>query len=146
MDPLSITAAVIGLVTAAGKITSLLFEFTSSAKEAPILARHVMGEIHAVNSIICSLQTFLWGEASKSREAMVKVEDLVVILTGCVFTFSELEKEIDGLKAGDPIDSTVDRVIMRMKWAQKEETISQLFERLKDHKSSLSLMLSILGR
>lgn len=143
MDPLSLTAAVVGLVNGAGKITATLYELTNNIKDAPSLAHHVMGEVHSINSIICSLQAFLWGEsrASKSREAMILIEHLVTTLTGCVCTFSELEMEINDLKSGDGMN-TLDR----LKWIHRKDTIDQLFQRLQNHKSSLSLMLTILGR
>lgn len=142
-DPLSVTASVVGLVTAAGQITSLLYQFINSVQDAPSLANHVMTEVHSINSVICSLQPFLWGQAraSKPQEDMILIEDLIITLTGCVCTFSELELVVKGLGSNDGMD-TMDRV----RWARKEGTIRQLFERLQTQKSSLTLMLTILER
>ena len=77
--------------------------------------------------------------ARDGRAAMVSVDHLVVMLTGCVVAFTELEAELDGL--GDLDDMGLwDRVM----WARKEQTIETMLERLGVHKASLSLMLTIL--
>lgn len=145
MDPLSVTASIVGLIAAASKITSLLFEITNNLNDAPSLMRHVMNEVQCINSAICSLQAFLWREAHGSKppegEAMILIDHLVITLTGCVCTFSELEVEINALKSMDG-----ERYIDRVKWAIKQPTVSQLLQRLQNHKSSLVLMLNILER
>lgn len=135
MDPLSVAASVVGLATAAERITTLLYDFINSANDAPGLVRDVMAEVNSVNSVICGLQTFLRGNTprgsgSREREAMITVENLVVTLTGCVHTFSELSTEVNSLE-------------FREGWGVKEEIMSRLFQRLQTHNSSLTLMLAI---
>ena len=70
---------------------------------------------------------------------MLKVEQVVTILSGCVLTFSELEKLLDELKIGSF------EVLDCLKWANKERAILALIQRLQNHKASLSLILNTLN-
>lgn len=94
-----------------------------------------------MKAIFCSLQSFLSGDRQSmgAREALITVNDLVVTLTGCVCTFSELQTEIKDLKSGSGMS-----VLDRAKWATKQSVIFSLFDRLQQHKSSLTLMLTVL--
>lgn len=70
---------------------------------------------------------------------MLLVEQVLVTLTGCVLTFSELEDILTELK----IDGTMD-TLDRINWARKESKIAGIISRLQNHKASLNLMLTIL--
>ena len=140
-DPLSIAAGVVGVVTAAAQISLLLTKFTKSTIAAPQQARVVLAEVSDISVILSQLQSFLLGLESPniSRTSLLKVEKVVTIVTGCVLTFSELEKLLDELKT-EALD-----VLDCLKWARKESTIVGLIQRLQNHKASLSLILSILN-
>ncbi|KAH0603560.1 uncharacterized protein H6S33_007882 [Morchella sextelata] len=142
MDPLSVSASIVGLATTAAHITTTLCHLTMDLEDSPSLVGHIIAEIALINPAMCNLQMFLVGDrrATKSQESMILVEDLVVILTGCVCTFSELEAEVNGLRSGPDL-----KTLDRSKWMSRENTIKLLLERLKDHKSSIVLMLGILG-
>lgn len=141
MDPLSVTASVVGLVLAAGQAKTLLQELISGLQDAPSLVQHVIDEIHSITFVICSLQTFLSDEerTSRSGEAMITINHLIITLTGCVHTFSDLQTEINGLRTGNDM-----RTMDLLKWARKEGDISRILGRLQGHKSSLTLILNIL--
>ena len=140
-DPLSITAGVIGVITAAAQISSLLIKFTRSVKEAPQQARVIITEVSDTSGILSHLQSFLLGNEflDRSRTSLLKVDQVVTIVSGCVLTFSELEKLLDEMKAENMA------VLDCMKWARKESAIMDLIQRLQNHKASLSLMLNILN-
>jgi len=140
-DPLSIAAGIVGVLTAAAQISSLLIRWTKSAKEAPQQARVIATEVTELSGILAHLQSFLLGNgcSDESRTSLVKVDQLVTILSGCVLTFSELEKLLDEMKVED--FSILDRV----KWAKKESAVMSVVQRLQNHKASLSLMLNILN-
>lgn len=141
MDPLSVAASVVGLLSAAAKISSALVTFTKNAKAAPKQAQSVLIEVNDISGILHYVQSFLIGQvaASKSRASMLLVEQVLVTLTGCVITFSELEEILTDLKT-DGSMYTLDRI----KWARKESKIAGIISRLQNHKTSLNLMLSIL--
>ena len=141
MDPLSVSASVIGITAAAVQASRILKRFIDGASNAPTSARGVLMEITGINACLHQLQGFLLGneEAEKVRRSLIMIEQVVVIFTDCVSTFSELEQTLESLQIGEHI-----RVIDRLKWSSKETTISKLLARLQSSKTSLNLMLTIL--
>ena len=141
MDPLSIASGVVGIVAAAAKISLLLARFTKNTIAAPKQAKIVLSEVSDVGGILSQLQPFLLGIAlpDRSRVSLLTVEWMVTIVSGCVLTFSELEKLLDGFKT-----ETLS-ILDRLKWVRKETAIVDLIQRLQNHKASLSLVLSILN-
>ena len=140
MDPLSILASVVGLVNAAGKISSILAITLSNVHESPQLMQDVLSEVNDVKIFLSALQRFLFGisSAPRRRVALITLHQLIATLTEAVFTFSELEDLLAPFAASCEIS-----IIERARWAMKEETISRIIQRLQRHKSSLSLMLNI---
>ena len=140
-DPLSIAAGVVGVVTAAAQISALLSKFTKSTIAAPRQAQVVLAEVSDIGEILSDVQSFLLGLDSpdRSRTSLLNVEKVVTIVSGCVLTFSELEKLLDELKT-ESLD-----VLDCLKWARKEPAILGLIQRLQNHKASLSLVLNILN-
>ncbi|KAL9628464.1 MAG: hypothetical protein Q9164_007266 [Protoblastenia rupestris] len=140
-DPLSITVGVIGILGVAAQVSSTLINFTQKVKQAPQQARAMATEVSETSVILSQLQSFLLGQesADRSRTSLLKIDDIVTIVTGCLLTFAELEDLLDQLKT-EGMD-TLDRV----KWIKKESTIKDLIQRLQSHKASLSLMLNILN-
>lgn len=100
-----------------------------------------MTELNETSLILSSLQAFLVGSksASESMTSLLKVEDVVTVISGCVLTFSELEKLVDDLKVEDP------NVLDRMKWVRNETIVTGLIQRLQNHKASLSLILNVIN-
>ncbi len=140
-DPLSIAAGVVGILNAAAQISSVLIKFARSTKGAPQQARAIITEVNDTSGILSHLQAFLLGKefADSSRTSMLKVDRLINIISGCVLTFSELEKLLDELETGE-MD-----ILDRVKWTRKEAAIAGLIQRLQNHKASLSLILNILN-
>lgn len=140
-DPLSIATGVGGLVTAAAQITVVLTKFTKSAISAPHQAKVILTEVKDIDGILSHLKLFLQGlqSSERSRTSLLKVEQVVTVVSDCVLTFLELEMLLDGMKTED-LD-----ILDRLKWARKESTIMSLIQRLHDHKASLSLVLNILN-
>lgn len=138
-DPLSIAAGVIGIITAAAQISSLLTNFTRQTNSAPKQASIVLTEVTETSGILSHLQSFLLGTetADQSRTCFLQVDHVLAIVTGCVATFSELEETLDSLRT-EGMD-----ILDRIKWARKESGIMTLIQRLQTHKASLSLMLNI---
>lgn len=141
MDPLSISASVIGLLTAAEKVSSALQIITTNIKDAPRLARSVLLEVNQLRFALNSLHGFLQGivSAPRRRLALIQLDQLIVTLTELVLSFSELEAIVAKLDVGPNL-----KAWSRVKWAWKEDTISQNLERLQRQKSSLSLMMNII--
>lgn len=140
-DPLSLAAGVVGIATAAVQITSLLTKFTKSTISAPRHAQIVLSEVSDIGGIVSLLQSYVLGidSSERSRTGLLKVKEVVTIVSGCVLTFSELEKLLDEMKVED-MD-----ILACLKWARKESAMMGIIQRLQHHKASLSLVLSILN-
>ena len=140
-DPLSVAAGIVGIVTAVAQVSVLLTRFTKSTIAAPQQAQVVLTEISDIGEILSQLQSFLLGLNSpkRSRASLLKVDKVITIVSGCVLTFSELERLLDEMKTDD-LD-----VLDRLKWARKESVVMDLIRRLQNHKASLSLVLNILN-
>ncbi|KAL8765775.1 MAG: hypothetical protein Q9209_007239 [Squamulea sp. 1 TL-2023] len=140
-DPFSIAAGVGGLVTAAAQISTLLVNFITSSRNAPQTAQVVLIEVRDIEGIISHLQKFLLGTevVATSSARLLQVDQVVTIMSGCILTFSELEKLLDRLKADGK------GILNRIQWARKEKVITNLIQRLQHHKASLSLLLQLLN-
>ena len=141
MDPLSLAASIAGLLALGGKVVSSLTAFVSSVNSAPNIVIHIRNETESLTAIFEQLQNILLQRTFPhvGRTSKVPVDHLVVMLTGCVVAFTELEAELDGLDAVDEIGWWE-----RIKWTQKEPTLKTIVNKLAVHKSSLNLMLTVL--
>ena len=70
---------------------------------------------------------------------MIRVEQLVAILTEAVLTFSELEALVTSIAK----DKGRLPIMSRLNTLWKEDVVTNILLRLERHKSSLSLMLNI---
>ena len=141
MDPLSVTASVVGLLAAAGKIAFVLSTIRSSLSHAPQSVDQLLSLVRELKICFSSVHNFLIGLslAPKRRINMIQVEDLVITLTESVLTFSELEALVS------PYGGVSGMTILeRLKFSWDEDGISSIMQRLDRHKSSLSLMLNII--
>ncbi|CZR32655.1 uncharacterized protein FPRO_01975 [Fusarium proliferatum ET1] len=141
MDPLCVSASVVGLLGAGAKITSCLWTFATNARDAPQLARHLVFEVADITAALGSLQAYVCGQtqAPGERGALILLEHVLTTLTGCITTFSDLQSLMDQLNLS-PDMGTIDK----MKWARQESNIAAIVQRLQNHKSSLTLMLTVL--
>jgi hypothetical protein len=133
-------ASVVGLLAAAGQVTSVLSTVKSSIKDAPRSMDHAISEVKAVEISLSAIQKFLLGLSSAPRQriTMIQVDQLLATLTEAVLTFSDLEALVKPL-ATDSESSMIERI----RWCWKEDDVSKIMIRLERHKSSLSLMLNI---
>lgn len=140
MDPLSVAASVTGLILAGGQIASLI----QRLYDAPTIALAVEAETSHFVVVLSQLQPFLTGQrntiAHPSRTSLVEVQQIQIILTGSVLTLSELQAAVGAICHGSTVISLRDR----MKWLMAESNITQLIQRVRDHKSSLTLLLTLL--
>ncbi|CAG8956678.1 hypothetical protein HYFRA_00012222 [Hymenoscyphus fraxineus] len=141
MDPISVTASVVGLLSGAAKIAGVLHKVKSSIVDAPKSLGILLSQINDLSTCLAAVDQFLTGihSAPTNRFGMIQVDQLVATLTEAVLTFSELELLVTPL--GNPSEISI---IKRMKWAWKEEIISSIMTRLHRHKFSFSLMLNII--
>lgn len=141
IDPLSVAASVVGLLGAAGKITSVLTTLLRSTKDAPKFAHATLREVSDISATLAQLQAFLIGTRVGQRgpTEILMVEQVVITLTNCVLTFSELEDIVTSLETDE-----LEHMGTRIRWARKEGILTKLLGRLHSSQLSLSLMLTTL--
>ncbi|KAJ3573923.1 hypothetical protein NPX13_g4531 [Xylaria arbuscula] len=159
MDPLSVTAAVAGIIKAALDVVKLLRPYASAVQRTPSVAAHVSSEIEGTRTILIGLQTLAQegsGEVSRGG-ALISINQIVVILTGGVLLFAELEAAVRGLVAvpSSPPSDYLDgrslsfaqrrlKLTERMHWAHREESLKPLLARLQGFKVSVTAVLTLL--
>lgn len=125
---------------AGGQIASLI----QRLYDAPSIALAAEAETSHFVVVLSQLQPFLTGQrhtiAHPSRASLVEVQQIQIILTGSVLTLSELQAAVGAICHGSTIISLRDR----MKWMRAESNIAGLIQRVRDHKSSLTLLLTLL--
>ena len=104
-----------GCFVSYGTATSCWEGYQLPLYDGRCLARVVLAEVKALQAIFRQLDGFISApdKQSTARKSRIQLHDLVVTLTDCVTTFSELEFELKKLGAAD---STRERA----KWAVKD--------------------------
>jgi hypothetical protein len=141
MDPLSVAASVTGLLGVGVRISSSLFSLITACRDAPNLAQSLMWEVTDISAILGHLQSYILGRTriATSRASMIMVEHLLTTLTGCVATYSDLQRVLEDLNLKPEMN-----VFDKIKWARSESLIHTIVRRLQHQKSSMSLMLTII--
>lgn len=143
------TASVVGLLSTSAKITSALCGYLAGVPDAPPLTQTVIAEVQALSTVLLRLQSFFHGikPVPRGRASMLAVEHVVASLAACVYTFSELDKEVDRLGV-DEVRSNLGlprlRTLDTRRWVFRESEVRRLTEDVEQHKRSISLILAII--
>ena len=138
MDPLSIGSAVVGLIAAATRVGPILQHFIMHTRDAPKSASQVLDEMQSTTAALEQMQVYLIGvsKTNAARRAMLSLRSIVTSLTACVTTYSDLERVVNNCVNNGQV--------YRVKWIYYEDEIVELVQKVRGHKLSLVLMLSIL--
>ncbi|GAB1316093.1 LIM zinc-binding domain-containing protein [Madurella fahalii] len=137
MDPLSITSAVVGLLTATGKVYSLL-EGLSSIRNAPTTIRDAQKEVRHAEIALRSIQRLLYRlDTPNPRRGLIQVDELRITLADAMLVTSAFETLLQRL-AGQA------RVRVAISWVTISKQIDEHVARIGRYQQSLMLMMSIL--
>jgi hypothetical protein len=145
-DPLSISASILAILTAAGVVIKVL----SEVKDAPQSVQDVCSEVRHIELVFKALQRFLDGSKIRShRAALIQLDDVVVILTQTVLVFSELEILVQPLSASRTKQDSMTLLgklstWRRVTWVWQQPAATRLVNQLQRHKASLTLILQII--
>lgn len=141
MDTLSVVAAVAGILGAAAQLSTSLSTLITKSRKAPKDIQKVKDEVDTIRSVLHQLQAFLLGSArtNRARASLILVDQVVVTLSACVSTFSELDVIVGTLVSDEKLG-----LMDRLRWATKTSAIDECLKDLQMKKSSLTLMLTIL--
>lgn len=138
MDPLSVTASVVGLLTAAGKVYTLL-EGIAAIKQCPTTIHEARTEVKHAELALCSMQRYLehLDRINPQRSALIQIDDLRVTLADAMLAFSNFESLLQLL-------SGLARIHVAITWVRYSKLIEEHLAKVQRYKTSLTLMLSIL--
>jgi hypothetical protein len=141
MDPLSVAMAIIGLLQAADQISSTLQPLIKKAAHAPREIEEMKSSVDGIRTVLSQLQLMLIGKSQvgRNRTSLILVEQIVITLSACVTTFSDLDVFVETLGT----DANMG-LLDRLRWATKASTIQEHMQKLEVHKSTLTLMMTIL--
>jgi hypothetical protein len=143
MDPLSITASIVGILAATAKVSESLHSTISTVKDAPLVLGVLNREVREFRVTLSMLQTLLvdLSSAPPQRTALVHIDHLIATFTECALTVSELEVAVAPYAA---LQAQKIPLPTRLKWIRAETDCMKLVERMQRHKATVSLMLNIL--
>ena len=137
MDPLSVTASITTIITAAAQVSSLL----SQVHGAPASLTAILTELEHIEIVFRALKNFIDRARvlNRQRAALLQIEHVTAILTQTVLVFGDLQTLMAPFSPDPP-----SRFGWRFSWARHEPGISRLVNQLQRHKTSLSLLLQII--
>ncbi|KAK4032307.1 hypothetical protein C8A01DRAFT_20607 [Parachaetomium inaequale] len=137
MDPLSITSAIVGLLTAAGKVYALL-EVFSAIRNAPAAIKDAQNEVQHAEIALRSMQRLLHRlDVSNPRRSLIQVDELRITLADAMLAFSAFETMLQRL-------ASLTRVRVAISWVKFSKQMDEHVARIGRHQQSLTLMMSIL--
>jgi hypothetical protein len=141
MDPLSVAMSIVGLLSAAQKVSGTLSLLVSKAKNAPKEITEMKLCVDTIRSVLSQLQLMLLGRAkvNSRRTSLILVDQIVVTLSGCVSIFSDLDIFVEVLGSDHGLG-----LMDRFRWASRASTIQEHLQKLEMHKTTLTLMVTIL--
>jgi cell division control protein 24 len=138
MDPLSVAASVVGLLSAAGQVYTLL-EQISSAQQCPVTIQDARTEVKQAELALRSMQRYLQrlDLLNPQRAALIQVDELRVTLADAMLSFADFESLLQLL-------SGLTRIHVMITWSRYSKRIEEHLAKVQRYKSSLILMLGIL--
>ncbi|KAL8786120.1 MAG: hypothetical protein Q9213_002986 [Squamulea squamosa] len=141
MDPLSVAASITTILTAAVQVSNILAQF----RNAPASVTAILTEMEHIKIVFRALHGFIdhTRTVNRQRAALIRIEDVTVLLTQTVLVFSELQTLIEPLSATASNGQRFG-VRRRFSWSRQEAGVNRLVNQLQRHKTSLSLLLQII--
>lgn len=140
MEPLSVAASIIGVLTTSAKIITVVTELVRREKAAPQSLHRVLTEVSELNTCLAHLAPFIQGAKStdRDRKDAISLEQVVVISTSLVLNMSELDKTLDSYNLSDKMSQS-----NRLRWAMDEARIFEILDSVRASKASLNLILTV---
>lgn len=141
MDPLSVSASIVGLLTAARQVSVGIGTILSIRKNGSKEIQAVRTTVDTLRAVLLQLQLLLLSRSkiNPERGSLIMVEEIVTTLTACVMNFSDLDSCVKNM-ASDARLGWIDSVRL----AVRVSDMGAYLQSLEAHKASLSLILNIL--
>jgi hypothetical protein len=158
MDPLSVCASVLALITVTTKTVKLLNEYSMTAKGAPAEVHTLIEELKLLNGILSDIEKNYTSKAADGTGPEENSATLLSTIEACQKYLLETLKLLEDCGMGKPAEpgkdgeaakkqgSTYKTLFKRMKYPLKREDIQKSLMVVRDYKASLSLALSVEDR
>ena len=151
MEPLTITAAVTGLLGATVSVYNKLDFLRVGVRDVPQEIHILLTETHEMQSAVVSLQGMVRTatELPKHRTSLISLDYLVATITETIMTISQLDSFLEPLKnVHTPAYALVKDNILplrdRIKVMVENAKTANLVRRMQRNKASLSPMFNII--
>lgn len=152
-EAIGLIASVLGILSAAAKVTNLCFTIRDAYQDAPKLLSDIAAEVAAVEAAVRGIQQLLVESSEEvaredssspsagRRDPLVPPEAMLMTLTHCVMTFSSLEtllKDFHAKKKG--------RLLSIGLLPRRTKEMENIMGKLQWEKLSLCLLLQVANR
>jgi hypothetical protein len=144
MDPLSLTASIIGVASAGLRLSTSLYRYTETVINADKNIRGIARDLSTTSSMIRELGTLLEQDRGQLRceNALATANEA---LQGCDEVFKEIQKVLDDNMNLEEKGATAMSKLKKLKWPLVEPRIHVLQQRLERLKNTLVLVLSVVN-
>lgn len=157
MDPLSVCASVLALITVTTKTVKLLNEYSMTVKGAPAEVLTLIEELKLLNGILADIEKNYTSKAADGGGKEENSETLLSTIEACEKYLLATMKLLEDCGMGKAVESeaaegakkqgaTYKTLFRRMKYPFKREDIQKSLMVVRDYKASLSLALSVEDR
>lgn len=144
MDPLSITASVVGISEACLSVTKALSDFRDKYQKANLTITAICSETSVVSASLSQIQSLLYRDGDALILKLEQRPDLAstfdIALTGCMVLYSSLEDEIADLRVAIRQDDGLGWKD-KFKTAWKEDDMTHLLQQIRGQVIALNVLL-----
>ena len=141
-DPLSIAGSVASLVAFTGTVSKSVFQFVTSIKDAPDVARNLVRSLYTLNVALGQIQQNLLDPDFVAETNDKDVEDLQQCLANCTAVFAQLQKRVEDCGVGSQGQHLVQKTWESVKWPFTDDALEDILERVEAEKATLQLLIS----
>jgi hypothetical protein len=149
MDPLSITAAVVGLTATGIQAAKGLQDIKDKFQGAALTIAAICTETTIISASLSQIQSSLLGNRDKIADNLSKRPDLEATLdqalTGCFVVFDVLQAEVGKLTEACQTNVLDISWKVKLRFVWNESTMQDILTQLRGMQTALSLLLQLLG-
>ncbi|OTA98246.1 hypothetical protein M426DRAFT_117234 [Hypoxylon sp. CI-4A] len=141
-DPLSIAAAVAGLLQLSASVYQSISKFIAKLKNAPLCAYDLRLTLFDMRLALGSISHLIdsFQETPPRRKAMVQLDHLILCITQSVLVFSNLERFVNIWA-----ERAQSSLWQKWRFINQEEKLKEFNIKIQQQKISLNLVLSVLS-
>lgn len=143
-EAIGVAASIIQIAGAGAKLSTALYNFTSSAVRADQEIRDIAGDVELTSNALSSVGEVFKTEDARSIVSKKAIQDANAIIKRCEEVFGEITEMVDKRrKVGEDGKKKVG-FVGKIMWPMKEQRVELNRRRLESLKNSLVLFLHVL--